>query len=63
MSNEELALALTETALKCGVFNIPSSTEVLPYGSDGGYDQNHVDIRMADIASIYRAALKAVSEK
>ncbi len=66
MSNEELALALTEIALKCGVFKIPSNTDELPYGNNegnGNYNQKHIDVCMADITNIYRAALKAASEK
>ena len=63
MSKEELALALTETAIKCGIFNIPGNVDDLPYDSKGHLDQEHIESCMSDIANIYRAALKVVSEK
>lgn len=63
MSDMELALAFTEIAIKCGIFKIPSNTDELPYESDGSFSKKHIDICMADIASIYQAALKAISEK
>lgn len=63
MSNEELALALTETAIKCGVFRIPSNIEELPYALDGSLEPKNVENCMADIINIYRAALKLISKK
>lgn len=62
MSKEELALALTKTAIKCGIFNIPSNVEDLPYDSNGHLEQNHIESCMSDIANIYHASLKVVSE-
>lgn len=60
MSNEELALAVMEIALKCEV--IPSHSEELPYDSKG-VSPEYCDERAGAMVAFYRSALKAISEK
>lgn len=60
MSNEELALALTEVAVKTGI--ILSSLQELPYNSEGINSKSYDEIA-SDMVAFYKAALKIISEK
>lgn len=63
MSDEKLALAITELMLKCGIVPIPAEHEELPFdNTSSGLNQKFIDNRASEIVAIYRSVLKAVSK-
>ncbi len=63
MSNEKLALALTELMLKCDIVPIPAEHEELPFdNTDSGLNSKFIENRAAELVAIYQSVLKAISK-